>query len=123
MQTIRSIIGVSIAVAWFLVSLPLVKTAAGQTTPAMPVPYSEPLRPQFHFTYKVGWLSDVNGPFCYRGEYHLFTQHVPGGPGLDYTKIHWGHAISKDLLRWEEMPPALAPDEHGPVFSGGGECD
>ena len=80
--------------------------------------YNEPYRPQFHFTYKVGWLSDINGPIYYDGEYHLFTQHCPEGPGLDYATIHWGHAISEDLIHWKELPPALAPDKLGPIFSG-----
>lgn len=81
-------------------------------------PYGETLRPQFHFTYRVGWLSDINGPFYYDGEYHLFTQHRPGNPALSYPDIHWGHAVSRDLLHWEELAPALAPDEMGPAFSG-----
>ena len=83
-------------------------------------PYGESLRPQFHFTYKVGWLGDINGPFYHKGQYHLFTQHCPGGPGLSYPRVHWGHAVSRDMLHWQEMPPALAPDERGPIFSGGG---
>jgi len=58
---------------------PRTAAADGQTEP-----YSESLRPQFHFTYRAGWLSDINGPFYHKGEYHLFTQHCPGGPGLSY---------------------------------------
>lgn len=83
-------------------------------------PYSEALRPQFHFTYKSGWLNDVNGPFYHKGEYHLFTQYSPGSPGPNLANMHWGHAVSKDLLHWQELPPVVAPDERGPAFSGGG---
>ena len=88
--------------------------------------YDEAYRPQFHFTYKVGWLSDICGPVYYDGEYHLFTQYCPGGPGLDYLRVHWGHAVSTDLVHWQELPPALAPDAMGPAFSGASsvvDCD
>jgi len=80
--------------------------------------YNEKYRPQFHFTYKKGWLGDINGLVCYRGEYHLFSQHNPAGPQCHYPNIHWGHAISNDLVHWRELPPALKPDSEGPVFSG-----
>ncbi|OHB53702.1 MAG: hypothetical protein A2Y12_15125 [Planctomycetes bacterium GWF2_42_9] len=80
--------------------------------------YNEAYRPQFHFTYQVGWMSDINGPVYYDGEYHLFSQHCPGGPGLNYPNVHWGYAVSTDLIHWTELPPALAPDAHGPIFSG-----
>ena len=86
--------------------------------------YDEVYRPQFHFTYKVGWLSDMCGPAYYDGEYHLFTQLCPGGPGLDYRRVHWGHAVSTDLVHWQELPPALAPDNHdGPAGSGTAAVD
>ena len=80
--------------------------------------YNEAYRPQFHFTYKKGWSSDSNGLFYYKGEYHYFSQHNPAGPGLDYGNIHWGHAVSSDLVHWTELEPALAPDSTGPIFSG-----
>lgn len=115
MQTIR-LFSFTIALLTFATgSLLRARTADEQVSP-----YKESLRPQFHFTYKVGWLSDINGPFYYKGEYHLFTQHCPGEPNLSYPKIHWGYAVSKDMLHWREMSPALAPDERGPIFSGGG---
>ena len=86
-------------------------------------PYDEAYRPQFHFTYKQGWMSDINGLFHCAGEYHFFSQHNPAGPGLDYGNIHWGHAVSKDLIHWTELPPALAPDKDGPIFSGSSVVD
>ena len=79
---------------------------------------NEPYRPQFHFTYQKGWLSDINGLFYYRGEYHLFSQHCPESTACDYPNTYWGHAVSTDLIHWCELPPALAPDQDGPAFSG-----
>ncbi len=65
-------------------------------------------RPVFHLSPRVGWMNDPNGFSYYKGEYHLFYQYHPydsfWGP------MHWGHAVSKDLLHWEYLPAALAPD-------------
>lgn len=84
---------------------------------------SESYRPQFHFTYQQGWLSDINGLLYYRGQYHLFSQHCPASAACDYPKTHWGHAISDDLVHWRELAPALAPDQNGPIFSGSAAVD
>ena len=75
-------------------------------------------RPQFHFTCRAGWLCDVNGPIFHAGEYHLFYEYNPAAPTWTYTNMHWGHAVSPDLLHWRELPPMLAHDRHGPVNSG-----
>lgn len=78
--------------------------------------YKEHNRPQYHFTSKRGWLNDPNGLVYHDGEFHLFYQHDPYD--RDGLHKHWGHAVSKDLLHWEELPSALAPDTDGDIWSG-----
>ena len=77
-------------------------------------------RPVFHFSAPAGWLNDPNGFGDFMGEHHLFFQYNPYD--VHWDAMHWGHAKSRDFIKWEYLPTALAPDEaydQKGVFSGG----
>lgn len=83
--------------------------------------YSEPMRPQIHFTTKNGWINDPNGLVYLDGTYHMFYQYNPAESS--WNNMHWGHATSTDLLHWKEEKTALFPDKRGTMFSGSGILD
>ena len=78
------------------------------------------MRFRWHFEPKTGWMNDPNGLIFYKGKYHAFFQHNPHAPHWD--RMHWGHAVSEDLIHWQELPIALFPDQpyedDGGCFSG-----
>ena len=81
---------------------------------------AEEERPAFHLSPRTGWMNDPNGFSWYQGKYHLFYQYNPYNSY--WGPMHWGHAVSEDLLHWEYLPAALAPDEiydRDGCFSGG----
>lgn len=68
--------------------------------------YDEKYRPQYHFTPAKNWMNDPNGLVYHKGTYHLYYQHNPTGDV--WGNMSWGHALSKDLLHWDEQPVALS---------------
>lgn len=93
--------------------------------------YSEadgyPFRPEWHFTARFAWINDPNGlveytsPVTGERTYHLFYQHGPYD--TVWNNLHWGHAVSSDLMHWEHRPIALYPDGNGSMFSGSAIVD
>ena len=78
---------------------------------------TEPNRPQFHFSQKVGWNNDPNGMVYYKGEWHLYFQLNP--VGLPWGNMTWGHAVSKDLVNWKQLPNVF---HHRHTKGGGGDA-
>src|SRR5580658_840037 len=77
--------------------------------------YHEKWRPQFHFSPKAHWM------VYYGGTFHLFFQYYPDS--MVWGPMHWGHAVSKDMVYWREQPIALYPDTIGYIFSGSAVVD
>jgi beta-fructofuranosidase len=81
---------------------------------------SDPLRPQFHLLPAKGWMNDPNGPIYWKGSYHMFFQYNPNA--AVWGDMHWAHAVSKDMIHWQNLPIALAPtpgwDDTDGCFTG-----
>ena len=105
--------------ALFLCTL-LLACSSGDTGQDGPI-YREQHRPQLHFSPPTQWMNDPNGMVFYEGEYHLFYQHYPDSNV--WGPMHWGHAVSTDLIHWEQLPIALYPDSLGYIFSGSAVVD
>jgi fructan beta-fructosidase len=113
--------------SWELAFALLAPLAAhGQTPSAVPAAppaatYTEPFRPQYHFTPAVNWMNDPNGMVYYDGEYHLFYQYNPFG--AKWGHMSWGHAVSRDLVRWQHLPVAVPEADSVMAFSGSAVVD
>ncbi len=80
------------------------------------VGYDQQLRPQFHFSSRKNWINDPNGMVYYDGEWHLYFQHC--ALSVNRGPKSWGHAVSTDLVHWEQLPHAILPYNKGAIWSG-----
>jgi len=100
---------------WLLLLLVASVACAAQTK------YSEPYRPQYHFSPPQNFMNDANGMVYFRGEYHLFYQHNP--QGNVWGHMSWGHAVSPDMVHWQNLPVAIPEAQEYMIFSGSAAVD
>ena len=86
-----------------------------------PNPKIEDFRQSIHFTPEMGWINDPNGMVWHKGEWHLFFQYNP--LGTRWGNMSWGHAVSRDLVRWKQLPTVMYPDKLGAIYSGSAVID
>ncbi|MGB7170667.1 MAG: glycoside hydrolase family 32 protein [Acidobacteriaceae bacterium] len=104
----------------------LARTAALATTATLRIPLfaevseaqlaNDPRRPQYHLLPARNWMNDPNGPIYWGGQYHMFFQYNPHA--AVWGDMHWGHAVSPDMIHWRHLPVALAPTPGGPDAAG-----
>ncbi len=99
---------------WQLISIGMLLASAAPLLQSQD--YSEQYRPQVHFSPRHNWTNDPNGLVYFEGEYHLFFQYNPFGD--QWGHMSWGHAVSRDLLHWHELPVAIAENQDGMIFTG-----
>jgi fructan beta-fructosidase len=105
----------------YIVFFTLLATGLNAQKPANTSYYSEPHRPQIHFSPEAHWMNDPNGMVYFNKQYHLFYQYYPDS--TVWGPMHWGHAISTDMMHWQHQPIALYPDSLGYIFSGSAVAD
>src|SRR4051812_10121589 len=116
----RAVTAVSAVLGTVLLML-LPGTSTVAAAAPIPTAYDQTYRPQFHFSPAKNWMNDPNGLVYYKGEYHLFFQYNP--LGNQWGNMSWGHAVSRDLVHWQQLPVAIPMAGDELIFSGSAVVD